>query len=120
MIAGPPNSVCSIHGGHSFAAQPGHHLVPQPLSSGRNVFEELGPGFTLLALDAEDHAVQEFRRAAESPGIPLEVLRDTYAGERTAYESRLVLVRPDQYVVWAGNEPPENTAGLLRKITGSA
>src|SRR5262249_29773221 len=49
VVAGPPNGVCSAHGTHMFKARPGHHLAPQSLSSGRNVFEELGSGFALLA-----------------------------------------------------------------------
>ena len=54
MVCGPPNGVCSIHGTYAFEAQAGHHLTPQPLSSGRNVFEELDSGgFTLLAFDAD-------------------------------------------------------------------
>ena len=46
--AAHPASRCSAVGSHAFAARAGHHLAPQPLSSGRNVFEELGDGFTLL------------------------------------------------------------------------
>jgi len=48
------------------------------------------------------------------------VLRDTYEGERKAYESRLVLVRPDQYVVWQGNEPPPAPETLIKKVAGIA
>ncbi|MCH9009399.1 MAG: FAD-dependent monooxygenase, partial [Chloroflexi bacterium] len=33
VVLGSPNSSCGVHGRHSFAAQPGHHLAPQPLSS---------------------------------------------------------------------------------------
>src|SRR5690606_17810542 len=50
VVFGPPDGRCSIHGAYAYAARPGHHLAPQPLSSGRNVFEELGSGYTLLAL----------------------------------------------------------------------
>ncbi|MDB5406859.1 MAG: Monooxygenase, FAD-binding, partial [Rhodospirillales bacterium] len=39
VVAGPPGAICSAHGNHTFAARAGHHLPPQPLSSGRNVFE---------------------------------------------------------------------------------
>ena len=58
--------------------------------------------------------------AAQSLRLPLTVIRDTYAGERQAYESRFVLVRPDQYVVWAGDEPPGDAVGLLQQVAGIA
>ena len=44
-------------GRHVFAARPGHHLAPQPLSCGRNASEALGTGFTLLALGADSEAL---------------------------------------------------------------
>ncbi len=80
VVAGPPNSVCSIHGQYSFLAQAGHHLSPQPLTSGRNGFEEFGPGFTLLAFGVPDEAVRPFQQEAESLRVPLKVVRDTYEG----------------------------------------
>lgn len=118
VVMGPPNSVCSIHGMHSFVAQPGHHLAPQPLSSGRNVFEELGSGFTLLAFGAEDQTVKAFQTSADSLKIPFKVVRDTYDGERKAYESPLMLVRPDQYLAWVGSELPQDVQALLHKVAG--
>jgi hypothetical protein len=90
------------------------------LSSGRNVFEELGTGFTLLALDVDDRAVQAVQHAAASVHAPLHVIRDSFAAERTAYAARMVLVRPDQYVVWAADELPQDPAALLRKVVGTA
>jgi hypothetical protein len=88
------------------------------LSSGRNVFEELGKDFTLLALGGQDGAVKRFQDAARSRQIPLRIVQDTYDGERMAYGSSLVLVRPDQYVVWAGEEVPADTASILTKVSG--
>ena len=120
VVLGPPNSSCSIHGNHTFVAQPGHHLAPQPLSSGRNVFEELGTGFTLFAFSAEDQAVVALQQAAQSLHVPLKVVRDTYEGERKAYQSRLILVRPDRYVVWTGDALPSDAVGVMQKIVGIA
>jgi 2-polyprenyl-6-methoxyphenol hydroxylase-like FAD-dependent oxidoreductase len=118
VIAGPPDGKSSAHGTHSFAARAGHHLAPQLLSSGKNVFEELGLGFTLLAFGAADAAVQAFEQAAAAERIPLGVVRDSYAGGREAYEHRLVLVRPDQYVAWTGDGAPPDVAALLARVTG--
>ena len=64
VIAGPPGGKTTAHGEHSYEASAGHHFAPQPLSSGRNVFEELGQGFALLAFDAADADVKAFEAAA--------------------------------------------------------
>jgi 2-polyprenyl-6-methoxyphenol hydroxylase-like FAD-dependent oxidoreductase len=118
VVIGTRDGHCGIDGRRSFRAQAGHHLAPKPLSTGRNVFEEFGPGFTLLALDADDTEVATIEASANSLGVPLKVIRDSFDGERTAYEARLVLVRPDQYVVWAADEAPSDAEGLLRTVAG--
>ena len=77
---GPPGGVCSAVGSHAMAARPGHHLTPQPLSSGRNIFDELGDGFVLLTLDVQFGNYSGFPRIAKAIGMPLKVVRDTRAG----------------------------------------
>jgi hypothetical protein len=118
IVAGPPHGKCSAHGTHAFKARAGHHLAPQPLSTGRNIFEALGTGFTLLALDVDDSIVQKFEQAAETLGVPLKAVRDTCRGELTRYESRLILIRPDQYVVWNGDTEPDDVRALMSKVAG--
>ncbi len=120
VVEGPANAVCSAHGSHSFMARPGHHLPPRLLSSGRNVFEELGACFTLVALDASDSDVAAFRDAAGGQNIPLRILRDKYDGERKAYEAPLILVRPDQFVAWTGDTAPDDASALMGKFIGSS
>ncbi len=118
VVAGPPNGRSSAHGTHMFRARAGHHLAPRTLASGRDVFEELGAGFALLAFDAERQVVESFERAAAELGVPMKVVRDGRRDGREAYEARLVLVRPDQYVAWAGDGQPDDTRALMRKVTG--
>jgi 2-polyprenyl-6-methoxyphenol hydroxylase-like FAD-dependent oxidoreductase len=111
IVCGPPGGVVSAHGKHTFLAQAGHHLPPLRLSDGRNVFEALGEGFTLLAFDADPSGW-------DAAGLPLTVVRDTYADGREAYGARLILVRPDQYVAWTDDTPPVDPQAVLRAVTG--
>jgi 4-hydroxyisophthalate hydroxylase len=88
------------------------------LSSGRNVYDELGPDFTLIALGASA-AAQAFEHSATDLGIPLKIIRDTAADGREKYRAPLILVRPDQFVAWTG-DTGEAAASVLRRVTGSA
>jgi len=118
VVAGPFGGKSSAHGTHSFAARAGHHLSPQPLSTGRNVFEQLGRGFSLLAFDVGENGVAAFRAAAAARSLPLTVIEDTRREAREAYGASLILVRPDQFVAWSGDKAPADVAGLLRRVTG--
>ncbi len=120
IVWGPAGSACSVRGHHVFEARAGHHLSPAVLSSGRNVFEELGRGYTLIALTQDLAAVAAFQAAARAMPMPLHLVVDTLEGGRTAYGWQYILVRPDQHVAWAGNEPPADPTALLRRVAGRA
>jgi 2-polyprenyl-6-methoxyphenol hydroxylase-like FAD-dependent oxidoreductase len=115
IVFGPPGGKSSAKGAHTFAARAGHHLPPQLLSSGRNIFEELGAGFTLLAFGDEDATAAAFAQAAQRLRVPLKVVRDSYDQGRREYKAKFILVRPDRYAAWVGNEPPSDTAAILTK-----
>jgi 2-polyprenyl-6-methoxyphenol hydroxylase-like FAD-dependent oxidoreductase len=117
VIFGPPGGVSSAQGSHSFKARAGHHLPSQVLSSGRNVFEELGPEFTLLAFGAADGDVAAFAEAARALKVPLKVIQDNGSN---AYEARLILVRPDRHIVWTGDSAPDDAAAVIAKAVGRA
>ncbi|MCR5867316.1 FAD-dependent monooxygenase [Aquincola sp. J276] len=111
----------SAMGRHQFEARPGHHLAPAVLPSGGNVFEALGPGFSLLAFEGEAtaDAVQAFLGAAAALGLPLTVVQAAAEGEHRRYGAPLVLVRPDQFVAWVG-QPAEASGALAGQVLSRA
>lgn len=88
----------SAVGAHDFTAEAGHHLPPRA-----GVFDALGPGFSLVSVDADAGSESAFRTAADELGVPLDVVRRTETSEAADYGSRLILVRPDHFVAWAGD-----------------
>ena len=125
VIMGPPGGKISAHGTHTIEARAGHHLPPRTLSAGGNVYEAMpigaalgGTGFTLIALDAPGGAVEAFEAAAGKLNIPLAVIKDSFDGGREEYDRRLILVRPDQYVVWVGDDAPEDADGIMSRVVG--
>lgn len=119
VVFGPPEGVCSAAGSHTFRAQAGHHLAPHVLASGRNVFDELGDGFTLLSLDTDGALCSAFETAARAAGIPLKAVRDDSGAGRTHYAASYVLVRPDQFIAWTSREYPSDPEHVLRKAVGA-
>lgn len=106
ILFGPKHGRSSAVGAHQFAARPGHHLAPRSLSQDVALIDELGSSFALLALGVDDAAVSPFVTAAQALNLPLTIIRDSFADERLDYEARLILVRPDHYVAWAGDGGP--------------
>ncbi len=111
IVLGPANGGCSAAGTHQFTARPGHHLAPQLGADGADLFDKLGPGYSLLVLGEPDDLhqseligqwVSAAVAAATKSGLPLSVIRDTSAAASKAYGATLVLVRPDAFVAWAG------------------
>jgi 4-hydroxyisophthalate hydroxylase len=120
VVFGPTGGNCSAVGTHMFKARPGHHLAPQELSSGRNLYQELGDGFNLVALDADASDVAAFQTAAAARGIPLTVIADSLGGGRERMEARLTLVRADQFVAWAGDTVGRHAEQILTRAAGLA
>lgn len=93
----------SAKGSHSHRARAGHHLSPQSLEDGTNVYDRLGPGFSLLILGRDDRHAHRFAEAAAARNLPLTIFLDPAEQARARYCSDMILVRPDQYVAWAGH-----------------
>jgi 2-polyprenyl-6-methoxyphenol hydroxylase-like FAD-dependent oxidoreductase len=120
-LGNEPGKVCSALGSHQYAARPGHHLAPATLSSGKNVYETFGPGFTLVAINTDNKTIESFRDVASQLGVPLVVVEESLASEAIRYEAKLILIRPDNFVAWSTTET--NVTGelareVLTKATG--
>lgn len=120
VVFGPPGGVTRARGTYMIKARAGHHLTPRTLTSGRDAFEELSDGFALLAFGVDDAVPAAFEAAAKKLGVPLRITRDTYADGREAYEAKLILVRPDQYIAWTANDvAPKDAEAVLKKVVGA-
>jgi len=86
VVLGPPGAKPGIEGGRAVAAVGGHHLFPFKLSDGRNVYESLGDGFTLLSFEAPESDVAVMEKAFGDRRIPLAVVRDRHEEAGKGYE----------------------------------
>ncbi len=97
---------------------PGCRVPHVWLEHGRSLYDCLGPEFTLLRLDSSAD-VGPLARAAAMRGVPFAVLDAMPHALPSAYEHKLILVRPDQHVAWRGNAVPQNALGLIDKVRGA-
>lgn len=121
VVWGSQGRAPSAKGSHRFDARAGHHLAPAMLDAHRNVFDELGQGFTLLDLGASREAVESFRTAAAALSLPLAVVACPRGSQADRYDATLVLVRPDQFVAWTSHGPGvglEEARDVLRLAGG--
>jgi 4-hydroxyisophthalate hydroxylase len=83
------------------------------------VFDALGHGFTLLAFGEKDETLASFAHAAGKLGVPLTIVGSQAGTVSDAYEARLVLVRPDQYVAWASKGDIADPHAVMAKAIGA-
>ncbi len=112
IIAGPPGQQSSAMGQHREEARAGHHLTPQNLASGRNSYSLLAPGFTLFSQDRE--YARLWLTSAKARGVPLEAV----IGGSSNYGKAHILVRPDQFIAWCGDDSPAPDS-VLRQVIGA-
>jgi hypothetical protein len=84
-------------------AKPGGRPPHAWLSDGRSLYDSFGPEWTLLSLGTQAADTAPFEAAAALRGLDLSVVRNTDPAIERLYESRLVLIRPDQIVAWRGD-----------------
>jgi hypothetical protein len=74
------------------------------LADSRSTLDLFGRSFVLLRLGARAPDVAPLVQAARQRRVPLEVVSIEEPAAVSAYERRLVLVRPDGHVAWRGDD----------------
>jgi hypothetical protein len=57
--------------------------------------------------------------AAEARGVPLKLIQVDDPDIARLYERKLVLVRPDAYVAWRGDQCPADAAAVIDHVRGA-
>lgn len=96
--------------------RPGARVPHVWLGKDRSLFDAFGNGFTLLDFGAPEGATA-FSDAAAKRGVPLDVLPMQCTGE-APYRTKLVLVRPDQHIVWHGDAVSDALA-VIDRVRGA-
>lgn len=99
-------------------ARPGHRAPHAWLPDGRSTIDLFGKGFVLLRFGGVDCSVDALVAAADTRGVPLEVIDIDSPEIAELYERRLALVRPDGHVCWRGDRLPGDADGLIDTVTG--
>jgi 2-polyprenyl-6-methoxyphenol hydroxylase-like FAD-dependent oxidoreductase len=99
-------------------ARPGARAPHVWLKDGRSTLDLFGRGFVLLRLGNNPPPAAKIERAANECGVPLNSIEIGEAEVLTAYERRLVLVRPDGHVAWRADAEPADAGMLLDVIRG--
>jgi hypothetical protein len=91
------------------------------LSSGKNIYDALGTGYTLLTIGTPPTEGQMWVDTAAALNLPLTLVQEATGSEADRYEAQWVLVRPDQFVAWASQDTHMDDAQaqqLLRRVVG--
>jgi 2-polyprenyl-6-methoxyphenol hydroxylase-like FAD-dependent oxidoreductase len=97
--------------------RPGHRAPNIVLHEQDTLFDQFGPGFTLV--DALDDNCQSSRLLSEAAhvGLPIRHLTLTDPALATLYQRKLVLVRPDLHIAWSGTDATD-AAEIIAHVRG--
>lgn len=86
-------------------------------NSGRSIYDEFIPSFTLVDF-AGDGRAGPLLEAAAAQGVPVRHTVLTHTRARQVWERDLVLLRPDHHVAWRGNTAHQDPAAVVRLVRG--
>ena len=100
-------------------ARPGSRAPHVWLADGRSTLDLFGTGFVLLVLRDDPPDSEPLAAAARQCKMPLNVVRVREEDVAAAYETALVLVRPDGHVSWRGDALPDNPERIIETVRGA-
>lgn len=97
---------------------PGARLPSVYLNDGSNMYDHIGPWFTLLCF--EDVDSDALAKAAHGADVPLEINRVDVTGFEDLYRGPALLIRPDIQIGWRGTPPtdPAEAEALIKRLVG--
>lgn len=100
-------------------ARPGHRAPHVWLKRDRSTLDLFGRRFVLLRFLGAPPDVSGLVESAAKRGVPLQVVDICHAAAAEAYETRLVLVRPDGHVAWRGDVEPADPLRVIDTVRGA-
>lgn len=89
-------------------------------TDGSSTLDLFGRGFVLMRLGDRAPDTTAMENAAQSCGLPLRIVSVSEPDVVKAYETPLVLVRPDGHVAWRGSDLPADSAAVIDRVRGAA
>jgi 2-polyprenyl-6-methoxyphenol hydroxylase-like FAD-dependent oxidoreductase len=82
-----------------------------------SVYDELGPGYTLLCFGDRDD-IAPLTDAAKQAEVPLKVIEVPAAVAPPIYQHAYVVCREDQHIAWRGDTAPADPRALIDQLRG--
>jgi 2-polyprenyl-6-methoxyphenol hydroxylase-like FAD-dependent oxidoreductase len=99
------------------STRPGGRAPSVRLSDGGELFDRFSNGYTLVDLSGSGTG-RPLAQHAQAKGVPIGYLEIDDPAVTDCWQGRLVLVRPDHFVAWRGNDTPSDWDTVLKRITG--
>jgi len=112
----PPTSVTE----YVQSSFPGARAPHVRLADGRSTLDLFGKTYVMLRLSRDAPGVEPLEDSAMRRGVPLEVVAIGEPEVCSAYERKLVLVRPDGHVAWRADALPRDAAAVIARVTGAS
>lgn len=117
IVAGTKGVRSGAKGVHEFRARAGHHLAPNTVSE-EDMWDRLGPGFTLLDFTGAPGIPRRFEDAARRRNVPFRVAALADPRLEEVYGCEAMLVRPDQFLAWVGTGVHADAEIILDRAIG--